>query len=305
VRIDAATPLSDASARSEAPTESARPRRSEHPLSTPGLGVVGSVTLAKGRRPPDPLAVELALGFGGAALERLALVAELDDRRRELQHAGRLASIGTLAASLAHEIRNPMVSIKTFLQLLPERGQDTEFMGDFLRLSTAEVNRITELLNQMLDLARPGGARYAQADLNTIARRAIALAASELREHNVELDEALDEDLPALRVDSDQVHQVVLNLLLNAAQASPPGERIRIDTGREGAMARLSVTDRGSGIPEDVRSNLFEPFVTTKKGGNGLGLAVSRQIVEEHGGVLEFETRPGQTTFTVRLPIER
>jgi signal transduction histidine kinase len=247
----------------------------------------------------------LALSLTAAAFERLVLKAELGNRSLELQHAGRLASIGTLAASLAHEIRNPMVSIKTFLQLLPERGQDPEFMGDFLRLSEAEVQRITSLLDQMLDLARPAGARFVDSELNLIVRRAIALACSEFNDRSLVLETELEESLPRLRLDPDQLHQVVLNLLLNAAQASPEGERIRVRTQHEVDSIHLSVTDYGSGIPDDVRPRLFQPFVTTKKGGNGLGLAVSRQIIEEHGGELGFESRSGQTTFTVRLPINR
>ena len=139
------------------------------------------------------------------AADRVALRSELEARSRELQQAGRLAALGTLAASLTHEIRNPMVSIKTFLQLLPERRDDPEFMGDFLNLTETEVNRVTELLDQLLDIARPASPQYQIGNLNDVVRRTLALLTSEERERNVRVETALDPQLPAMRLDPAQL----------------------------------------------------------------------------------------------------
>jgi len=277
------------------------PSEISFPLAPPLPAPHGGIALGAGSRcSPDAVGAVLALAH--ATLSTLALRAELRQRRAELMRAGRLASIGTLAASLAHEIRNPLVSIKTFLQLLPERQGDPEFMGEFLALTEAEVNRINNMLDRLLDFARPATPRFIEGDLNAVGRRAVALAQSDLKDRDVDVVTEFDPALPAVRLDPDQMHQVVLNLLLNAAQASSRGQCVRLVTVRENGGVAMSVIDAGPGVPEELKGKLFSPFVTTKRGGSGLGLAVSRQIVEEHGGNLSFESRPGETAFTVRLP---
>jgi two-component system NtrC family sensor kinase len=258
----------------------------------------------------DGLATQVVI-----AIENARLVETLRSTREQVKRADRLGTLGTLAAGLAHEINNPLVSIHTFLSLAPEKRDqsDPEFWGRYHELATAELERIRGLVATMSRLARGGRGEVAAEliDLAELAKEAVTLLQSEAREAAVELELAESEDsLPVLAV-RDHVHQVVLNLLHNALHATPEGGRVVVEVAPERDHPRdvtcITVTDTGVGIPADQVERIFDPFFTTKDPdeGTGLGLMITHQIVADHGGAIEVRSEPGQgSSFRVKLPVK-
>jgi signal transduction histidine kinase len=222
----------------------------------------------------------------------------------EMRRLDRLASLGRLAAEVAHEIRNPLVSIKTFLQLLPERRDDPEFVDRFGAVVADELRRMERLLDLMLEQARPRAGAAPRAD----PAEAVAAVADLLRQRatraGVELETRIDPDAPAAALGEDELRQVVLNLAQNALAVSPPGGRVRIVAEVRDSGLVLTVSDEGPGIPQRLGAAIFEPFVTGRADGSGgLGLAITRRIVEQAGGSIGFADRAGGgTEFRVGLP---
>lgn len=242
----------------------------------------------------------------------------------KMKERDRLAVLGQMAAGLAHEIRNPLGAIKGAAQLLAESGQDgvepepttREFTGIILE----EVERLDRVVGSVLDLARESSGAVPPVDVNAVVRRTIQVLAAEWESQGLRVEDDLEEDLPRVAVAPEQLRQVFINLLQNAAQALR-GEgvvtvRSRLRT-RERPQLRedgatvvtvdrsvvVSVVDEGSGMPQSVLKNLFIPFFTTKERGTGLGLAISQRIVQGAGGRIEVRTREGEgTTFDVVLP---
>jgi signal transduction histidine kinase len=248
--------------------------------------------VAAARRLAGPAAAE-------AAARRLAA---LDT---EIQRIDRLASLGGLVAEIVHEIRNPMVSVKTFLQLLPERGDDEEFKTEFHGVALEEMRRIERLLNVVLQNAHPGGdLRSGQAAPIAPALEPVAqLAAFRAADRSVSLEvEASDLSLTGA-IAPDALRQVLLNLVLNAIDATPVGGRVLLRAVRAGGEARITVEDDGPGVPKALRARIFEPFYTTKGDRpGGLGLAVCHRLVSQAGGSLSIEDALGggaEFVFTV------
>ncbi len=248
------------------------------------------------------LAVPAALAF-----EHAALVQESGERLRRLYRAERLATAGTLAAGLAHEIRNPLTAIRTGIQVVRDRDDTApdaaEVMGDVIH----EVDRIDRLVSGLLLFARAPRAAREPVDLADVARRAALLVEPQARKAGITLATRLD---GASRVEGDpgELEQVILNLLLNAVEAmTGPGEvelAVRAEPALGGARAVLEVSDRGTGLPTELGDRVFDPFVTTKHEGTGLGLPISFQIVRRHGGDLTLAGRPdGGAIARVSLPL--
>jgi signal transduction histidine kinase/uncharacterized protein with PQ loop repeat len=225
----------------------------------------------------------------------------------------RLAALGQMAAGLAHEIRNPLGSIKGAAQyLLPAEGAKPDASSEFLQIIVEEVNRLNKIVSQFLDYARPYRGDQSPLDINMLVRKTVQLLEREEGAARVEITTNLA-DLPQARADAEQLRQVFLNLLLNALQAMPNGGKMHVSTSlrkatRRGATAaflEVRFRDTGVGIPAGDLKNLFVPFFTTKEDGTGLGLPISQRIVENHGGTIEVRSRPGQgSTFIVLLPVE-
>jgi len=240
--------------------------------------------------------------------ERLQMTAMLEESRRMLQQATRLSTVGTLAAELAHEIRNPLVAVQTFLQILPERLDDPEVTVDLRGVALTELQRVARLLSELLGMARASVATFAATDLEAVVEQVVRLLQVSARKKEVVL-ERTGERLPTGAADASRLKQALVNLLLNAIQASPPGKTITIAThtavdasGRP--AVELTIRDEGPGIPEAERETIFHPFFTTKDNGTGLGLPVTRQIVADHGGSITVEGAIGRgATFVVRLPL--
>lgn len=241
---------------------------------------------------------------------RHVLVGEdLTDYKRleaELRQAERLSSLGQLSAGMAHEIRNPLAGIAMTAQVLRGRLGDRPDAEPYLERIQAEIQRLERIVRSLLEFSRPARPLLAPLDLAGSARRVLEDLAPQAAALGVQLGGGAETAFWTL-ADRDQVHQVLLNLLQNALQACRPGDAVGLRLERAVAVGgaervRLSVWDSGAGVPESARARLFEPFFTTKAEGTGLGLAVCRQIVEEHGGRLAYRPRPaGGSEFTIEL----
>ncbi len=249
------------------------------------------------------------------AIENAQLVEALRSTREQVKRADRLGTLGTLAAGLAHEINNPLVSIHTFLSLAPEKRDhdDTEFCGEYYQLAAAELERIRGLVATMSRLARGGRGEVVPelVDLAQLAREAVTLLQREAREVGIDL--LVEEDEAALPVYAvrDHMQQVILNLLCNAVQATNEAGTVCVHVGADRDHPRdvtcLTVTDTGVGIPAEVVERIFDPFFTTKEPeeGTGLGLMITHQIVADHGGAIEVRSEPGEgSSFRVKLPVK-
>ncbi len=245
------------------------------------------------------------------ALENARLVEDLRRSRAQVQQASRLGTLGTLAAGLAHEINNPLVSIHTFLSMAPakRREDDPEFWQDYHAVASAEVDRIRRLVETMRQLGRGGDESPPReaVQVGELALEVIRLLEREARRADVHLALERDPETPKIVGVRDHLHQVIMNLLLNAIDASPAGGEVavRIQPDPECAGCRIEVSDQGSGIPEENLERVFEPFFTTKgpDQGTGLGLMICHRIVADHDGNIEVRSAEGQgATFCVTLP---
>lgn len=249
------------------------------------------------------------------AIENAKLVDDLRRSRAQIQRVDRLGTLGTLAAGLAHEINNPLVSLKTFLSLAPAKrhADDPEFWGDYHELACGELDRIRGLVEAMSRLGRSGGSpslAKAPVRIGEIAEQVVRLLQREAHRAGVTVSLEIASEVPEIEVVRDQIHQVLLNLALNAIQASREGGEIEIKVDSDGPVERpdgirVRFTDAGEGISEENLERIFDPFFTTKDPdqGTGLGLMISHQIVTDHGGSIEVESVLGEgATFHVRLP---
>ncbi|HEX2484010.1 MAG TPA: ATP-binding protein [Myxococcota bacterium] len=257
----------------------------------------------------DGFATQAAIAIANAQL-----VDALQRSRNHVARADRLGTVGTLAAGVAHEINNPLVSIQTFLTLAPGKRSenDPEFWGPYHQLAVSELERIRGLVATMSRLARGGGERVQRApcELHTIVDEAVRLVHHEACEAEVTVEVQIEPGTPKVVGVREQLHQVLLNLLLNAIQATPRGGRISVRSWgdlAEPASAWLEVSDTGRGIEPAHVEQIFDPFFTTKGPdlGTGLGLMICHHIVSDHGGTIEVESVPGAgARFRVRLPVD-
>jgi signal transduction histidine kinase len=224
---------------------------------------------------------------------------------RDVHQLNRLASLGALSSEIAHEIRNPLVSMKTFLQLLPERWGDPEFSDSFFALVSDELRRMERLLDVIIEYARPDGETpdHRPADVSTAIDVNLALLDHRARKREVQLESKIPDDLPAVALSEDRLRQVLLNLLLNAIDVTFPGGRVVLSAKRVGDSVDIIVSDEGPGVPAELRSEIFEPFFSTRSDNpGGLGLAITRQIIRDAGGEIRVGDRDaGGAEFAVRL----
>ena len=251
-----------------------------------------------------------------SVMQDVGRLRELERRRLEqvLFDSEKLAATGRLAASIAHEINNPLEAVQNALYLLQkELGADANNRR-YLEIASRETQRMSRILRQMLGFYRQQEA-MGETDLNALAEEAAGLVSKRLRERGVQIATQLDPGLPRIRASADQLKQVLLNLLLNAADSMPKGGTITVATqagagtetevfGRD--AVQIQVRDTGEGIPDELIAQIFEPFFSTKSGkGTGLGLWVSQGIVQSHGGTMRVRSRVGRgTTFMITLPVQ-
>lgn len=256
-------------------------------------------------------------------IEHYYLVCERDRLHREqietlkkMARANRLSAVGTLAAGIAHEIRNPLVSIQTFLEMVPQKlselplsgdkQPDREFWERFRTLSFNEIQRIRNLISELVNFARPSPPEFADEDLSRVICSMVDLTRKEADKRGIEVHSQLDPDLPKVRIDESKIKQVLLNVILNALQAMDQGGRVdliarAVKTREQGPGVQVIVRDNGQGVPEEIQERLFDPFFTTKDPGEGtgLGLTICHQVMEEHGGEIEIRGRAGRGTEVV------
>lgn len=234
-------------------------------------------------------------------LERVYL--ELRENITKMKKAERLSAAGQLAASLAHEIRNPLASISGAAGILQRRTTNPEYQQDSLEIIQIESQRLNKLLTGFLNFAKPRSPRLQRTNLNELMLSVLSLVS-----HAAELNGNTFTHTPPpqgteIDCDPEQLKQVLLNLVINAIEASPAGSEIRLRTVIRNGLTAIEIEDDGSGISADAADRIFDPFFTTKPKGTGLGLAISSMIVSQHGGTLSFQASArGGTTFRIELP---
>lgn len=244
-----------------------------------------------------------------------ALRAEMEERKRLEQaklQAERLGVVGSMAAQVAHEIRNPLGSIALNLDLIGEEvdalvksnSGSSDECRVLLREMRSQVLRISQVLQEYLQFARMPRSERAALSLRELLEEKLGFVQPLLAQKQVGLSKIFDPDLPPVHADSEQLWEALLNLIRNAVDAMPGGGNLTIATKRNGTKALVSVSDNGHGMTEEEARNLFIPFFTTKTDGTGLGLAHTQQIVNEHGGRIDWTTKRGKgSTFTIQLPL--
>ncbi len=243
-----------------------------------------------------------------ASNERLtATLQELRQTQEQLVHAERLAAVGRLAASVAHELRNPLMVMRSslfFLDRLVSSGSPApaEVVRRYVGKLDAEIERQGKIINDLLYFSRNRPRSLADVDVNALLRESLARVS---RAESIVVETDLDPSLQTIRADGDQLQQVFVNLISNAVQAMRDGGLLRVSSRSDGCFAVVQIEDTGVGISPENQGKLFEPFFTTKENGIGLGLAVTKSIIDGHRGTIEVVSQPGQgTTFTVSLPLE-
>jgi signal transduction histidine kinase len=265
----------------------------------------------------DDIHLLTTLGHNAAiALDNAVLYEDLKRSQKLIQRADRLRSLETIAGGFAHEIRNPLTSIKTFIELAPLRREDAHFMDEFSSVVKDDVSRIERLIHEILGYARYMEPKFAQEHINDIVMACILFLQVKAEQQGIHLTYDLADRLPSMLLDRQQMKQVLLNLFLNAMDAiTGPEGRISVKTyalnkPNRGMWVHIEITDSGCGIsPEDL-DHIFDPFYTTKHRseeheGTGLGLVIVHQIIEQHSGHVEVESQEGRgTTFIISLPVD-
>lgn len=234
-------------------------------------------------------------------------VREINALQTEVARRDRLSALGDLAATVAHEIRNPLNSVSMGLQRLKGEFRPTQDEGEyshFIELMRGEVARLNSIVEEFLSLARPLELKPEETRIDELFQELAALAGSDADSARVEIDVVAPADLPRARVDRNYFKQVLLNLILNGIHAMPEGGRLTLEGRAEGKNLLLTVADTGAGIPKEILPRIFEPYFTTKTRGSGLGLVIARRIVEAHGGRLTAESEVGRgSRFRVSIPL--
>ena len=274
-----------------------------------GAIMVGRSVEAGTFREGDLELLTILAGQAAVAMENAEYIRQLGNSQEQLVQAEKLAALGRLVGSISHEVNNPLQAIQNCLHLSWHMGLPEEKRKEYHDLAMGEVQRLILTVRQMLDFYRPTAADYVPINLNTLLDETLALAAKALNDNHVEVKKEYAESLPPAPAVGNNLKQVFLNLLLNAGEAMPNGGQLilRTSLALDGVqpMVTVQVTDTGPGIEPEHLPKLFEPFYTTKSQGTGLGLAVSYGIVQAHGGWIKVSSTPGNTTFTVSLPLEK
>ncbi len=235
---------------------------------------------------------------------------EIERNQRFLRQSEKLSAIGELSLGVAHEVRNPLSTIQMTLHALRKRQDLSRVESERVDLALHEVDRLEGLVSSLLEYGRPTAPHMAAVDVAALIEHSIDLVEAESARCGVRVTaEAIEPGLPRIEADDDQVMQILVNLLLNAVQASPEGGRVRVaaalDAGaRTGAAVSIRIADDGPGIDPEELKRIFTPFFTTRRDGTGLGLPVARKIAEAHGGELTVDSTPGRgTTAELKLPV--
>jgi signal transduction histidine kinase len=247
------------------------------------------------------------LGMGVIFYNQRGHLRKVRSLEEEINRKERLSELGNMAATVAHEIRNPLNSVSMGMQRLKAEftpTEDAEEYAHFLNLMQDEVRRLNAIVEQFLSLARPLTLTQEPIAIETLIREVATLVAAEAKAANIEIQLKVAPDLPPLWADRNYLKQLLLNLILNGVQAMPGGGGLSIEAALENEFLRMSIVDHGVGIEPDKLNKIFDPYFSTKTKGSGLGLAIARRIAEAHGGKITVESQAGQgSSFHVTLPI--
>lgn len=220
-----------------------------------------------------------------------------------LRRADRLSALGELSAGMAHEIRNPLGSIKGAVEILKDDYSPDDTKYEFIQILLKETDRLNTIVQEFLGFARPKQPEFQLSDIDKTIESVLTLTAQEARKSGVRIEKKLDSTIGKRNLDAGLLKQAFLNIVLNAIQAMPDGGRLIVETSLRNELLEVKIVDTGNGIPEENRKKLFSPFFTTKKNGTGLGLAITYRIIENHRGTIDVVSEPGRgTTITVKIP---
>jgi signal transduction histidine kinase len=239
-----------------------------------------------------------------ASVELSRAYRKLQDGVEQLRRADRLSVLGQLSAGLAHEIKNPLASMKGSVDILASEIPPEHDKREFVDILEKELDRLNEVLSEFLQFARPSRPDRRPCDLREVIDSIRLLCSKEANRRGVTIESQYESSLPELELDAAQVQQAILNIVLNGIQAMPDGGRLSIRVARRDDVIGIEVRDEGVGVSPENRSRLFDPFFTTKDGGTGLGMAIARNLIQGHGGDIRLveDDRRG-ATFQVVLPV--
>jgi signal transduction histidine kinase len=233
-----------------------------------------------------------------------ALAAELQRAQEELKRVERLKAVGTLAAGMAHEIKNPLTSIKTFTEYMPQKHNDPGFVDKFHKIVAQEVDKINTIVQQLLDFSKPKPLNLRPSDIHETLEQTLSLLNNDLIKYKIKVTKNYDNSLPLLLIDHQQMQQVFLNLFLNAIEAMKDGGTLTISTKSQPENTEITITDTGKGIPKKDLEHIFDPFYTTKESGTGLGMSIIYGIIKEHKGEIRMESEEDRgASARIKLPI--
>jgi two-component system sensor histidine kinase HydH len=262
--------------------------------------------LKDGKVIPMDVSISSLEGDDGVSMGRIILfrdLTEIQGLKNEIELARRLASIGKLAAGVAHEIRNPLSSIKGFATYFRDRYKEVPEDRKTAEIMVQEVERLNRVIGQLLDFARPVTLQKKPIKIQALIRHSLKIIEKKAHEKHIGIKEDIDPDLPEVSMDADQMNQVLLNLYLNALESmANDGQltlEVRSDT--ESQRLRIMIQDTGQGIEKDDLAHIFDPYFTTKQTGTGLGLAIVHKIIESHNGEIKVESKPGLGTSVIIL----
>ena len=265
--------------------------------------------VGEGRTVPLEVIAAVLRDDEGALIGRIALVrdlSELQHLRSEVERSQRLAAVGSLAAGVAHEIRNPLSSLKGFATYFRQRYGGVPDDVKIADIMIQEVDRLNRVISELLEFSRPMELKRTKKDLAGLVRHTLGTIEGQLRDKGITIKADMSPGLPEAAIDPDRMTQVFLNLFLNAMAAMDREGILSVGVARQdGRTLRVSVSDTGTGIRKEDLGRVFDPYFTTKSSGTGLGLAIVHRIVEAHGGEIRLESEPGKgTTFTILFPID-
>ena len=228
---------------------------------------------------------------------------------RQMERADRLASVGEMSTGVAHEIKNPLAGISSAISVLADELPEEDPRREIIRQVLEQIARLDKTATDLLSFGRPSRPEFSWVDINALVKKTLFFVSQHPEARNIHRIKELTRDLPAVWVDEKQIQQVLFNIIINAIQAMNAEGTLKIETDAvsrsEGDFVRVMVTDTGKGIPPEELDRIFTPFHTTKTQGTGLGLPISRQLLEQHGGSIKVDSRPGEgSTFTIELPVQ-
>lgn len=263
------------------------------------------------------LVLLLALAAAAHIVGGYMIYKRIKELEKKNQQTQRFAGLGALVAGMVHEIKNPLVSIQTFAELLPEKYDDPEFRHKFSCIVLKEIERINQLIMELMRCTRNPRPIFSEVEVKVLVEEIAALLSHQLNAQRVRLCRSYSRDLPSLKADKNQLKQALLNICLNGMQAMPGGGKLWVEALSPAAQEKslkipgpavaerrviIRIRDTGTGIDSRQKERIFEPFFTTKGEGMGIGLNISRRIIAAHGGSLHFQSGRWGTVFEICLP---